>query len=121
MSRNEDFLYLLIAFYIVVSLVVVFALQNQLSSKTAPLVATVDTGLYEGQGNLTFGCALWQPLSVRPYDEETKGVRPLADFYLEGSNEEAVLIYARSDGIVIVSGLRCGISVDWTRFPREGN
>ena len=80
-----------------------------------------DASIYEGQGNLTFGCSLWQPLSVRPYDEETKGVRPLADFYIEGSNEEAVLIYARSDGIVIVSGLRCGISVDWTRFPREGN
>ena len=80
-----------------------------------------DSSIFEGQGNLTFGCALWEPLTIKAYDEATRDIRPLEDFYLSATNSEAVLAVARHDGIVIVSGLRCGISVDWRRFPREGN
>jgi len=105
-------------------LLVAFVLSNVGENRVRylpPTQSQKDYGLFEGQGNLTFGCALWGPLTVQAYDESTTGVRPLADFYLSATTDEAVLVVARHDGIVVVSGLRCGISVDWTRIPREGN
>ena len=87
----------------------------------APVNSLEQDNLFEAQGALTFGCALWLPIKIDAYDELTKDARPLEDFYLSANSSQGLLVVARDDGIIIASGLRCGISVDWRRFPREGN
>lgn len=75
------------------------------------------SGLFESQGAVTLGCALWDPPNIRPYTDNELDVRPLADYYIVSSPNNTVLVAARTDGVATVSGLRCGISIDWRRFP----
>ena len=96
----------------VVLTVAAFAAGHYTVSSPEPL--RLD-GLFEGQGAVTMGCSLWTPLVTRPAGP----LERTTDFGVAGDSSELLLVAFIGDEAHLVSGSRCGISVDWTLIPLE--
>lgn len=71
-------------------------------------------GMFEGQGAVTIGCALWDvPLQGEAYEGDPK------DFLVQADREEFLMLYSLGGRMQIVSGKQCGYSVDHRVFPEE--
>jgi len=79
--------------------------------------APVISGVFEGQGTLTLGCALWQPAQTDP--DEWPG--DSKDFYLEADRGElfAIVVLPGDGHARLLMGEQCGVSTDYTRIPQE--
>jgi hypothetical protein len=82
---------------------------------------------FEGVGAFTLGCSLWDPRTVRPYDEENEHTG-LVFLSIANSSDGAtgppgLDLFAVIDGPTgtwQISGKQCGVSVDWSGIPTEG-
>ncbi len=70
-------------------------------------------GIFEGDGAVTLGCALWNvPMAGSEFDDPQL-------FLLEGDENELLLFTVHNGRLYIISGQHCGLSIDWRRFPME--
>jgi hypothetical protein len=114
MGRNLILLVGVLVFLIILSIGLGTSSRRAVPAP-APTPEAQDAPVWEGTGTTTLGCSLWNPPTRRDYDEP-RSLR-YGDFYIEGTSERIVIGYAGTDGIYLIDGLYCGISIDWRGFP----
>lgn len=71
-------------------------------------------GLFEGQGAVTVGCALWDvPSKGEDWDGDAK------DFLVQADRDDFIMMYVHGGKIQTISGSQCGYSVDHRVFPEK--
>jgi hypothetical protein len=78
-------------------------------------------GMFEAEGAVTLGCALWDRPTTRPYDADNEDVGVVV-LSMRGSNRDyegvtLLMLVDGPEGSVLVSGSKCGLSVDFRAFP----
>lgn len=69
-------------------------------------------GIFEGQGAVTVGCALWDvPITGEDYTGDSK------DFVVSGDRDSLIMLYSFGGKTRLISGSQCGYSVDHRVFP----
>lgn len=78
-------------------------------------------GLFEAEGAITLGCALWEVPRLRLIEDSY--LRVNQDFYLYADHDQygstLRLTVVHDLGVIDIEGKRCGISVDFRAFPDE--
>lgn len=73
--------------------------------------------IFEGEGAITLGCALWSVPQVTEYSADNPNV---GAFVVQASDMSGLFALVDGPGgTELVSGTDCAISVDWRRFPRD--
>ena len=77
---------------------------------------------FEADGAFTLGCSLWDTPVLEPFSDDNPDIAMIS-LFLNGDRESGYSVQAfidkRGDGMVLLTGTHCGVSIDWSSFDSQ--